>query len=157
MSLSTWIEKYYPVPANKIAVKGKPSLRRWIKAVNQCIQKWEGAKKEVLKEHGITNNSGELLTSTTSIGFRFDANTCALCQLSMKEEELHPNCSICPLRDELEERCDRHSPKYKCNPFKMFRENDNPNVMIKALKATKYNLERKLNEAISLSRCSKKP
>ena len=40
---------------------------------------------------------------------------------------------------------------------KMFRENDNPNVMIKALKATKYNLERKLDEAISLSCGSEKP
>jgi hypothetical protein len=48
MSLQTWIEEFYPIPADVIA-----ATKDELKCVESCIKKWEGLKVENLAKHDV--------------------------------------------------------------------------------------------------------
>jgi len=97
MSIKSWKEKYYPIPANQVEKKD---------AVQHSLLKWEGLQSDVLIEYGL-NRSAEIYQIEDFEGATFEvtADTCALCLLYYDEEKEHEGppklmCEKCPIYEE---------------------------------------------------------
>lgn len=136
MSLKTWKEEFYAVPANEVAKED---------AVSHSLRKWEGLRPANLEKHwvywdyrGLTDLPGEVL--------RIDSNSCALCvhyldnSIAAYEVDEDPPhmCSACPLAiargDVPCDRCMRHEAHME-HPYAMgINPPHNPELMIAWLK-----------------------
>ena len=64
MSLETWKEEFYPVPADEVPES---------QALTHSLRKWEGLRKENLEKHGVKRRLHKVGE------FHVDSTTCALC------------------------------------------------------------------------------
>ena len=98
MSLQTWKEEFYPVPAETVQQDD---------ALAHAVQKWQGMKLENLAKHGVAFDAwGDVTdarddpTADETHFFKANSETCALCQhyhgfSNADENESH--CPTCPL------------------------------------------------------------
>ncbi len=78
MSLETWKEEFYPIPADEVPES---------QALTHSLRKWEGLRKENLEKHGVGATGGYV--DEMSI----DSSTCALCHHHIDSVR----CATCPL------------------------------------------------------------
>lgn len=124
MSLETWKDEFYPVPADKVEAKD---------AVAHSLRKWIGLRKENLERHGVVrrgfmihdkNYTGKLLP--------IDDQTCALC---VHYEGDDCKCTACPLQQVRKKRCDRKLLTEYRAPYLAFIHCGDPEPMIQCLEA----------------------
>jgi hypothetical protein len=119
MSLKTWIEEFYPVPASKMSDKD---------AILHALKKFTGARKCNLKKHNLTI-SNATIEQRNGDSFYFGVQQCSLCKSYFYLPNIdNRECPGCPL-EQLGDPC----PKYH-STFDVFCENGNPIPMIKLLK-----------------------
>jgi len=128
MSIKSWKEEFYPVPAQKVSKKD---------AIKHSLTKWLGLTKENLEKHGLRSHWGGLLAidpGAHKIFFTIDDNTCALCHHYMEYQNDEP-CINCPLVKNhfvTSEGCGQGDTDDIYSQFRS--EKNNPLPMIKALK-----------------------
>lgn len=133
MTLFTWIAEFYPEPAD-VPTNDADRCRH-------SIRKWEGARKENLKRHGMVHRIGyaklfsdELFSDGPS--FWFGPDTCALCLVHMEEEDCNKSCPLlragfvpCGTSPWLDE-----SVTIGSDPYEIWCDTGDPEPMIAALK-----------------------
>ncbi len=124
MSLKTWKEEFYPVPADQC-----PKAE----AVAHSLRKWRGLTVENLERHKMVADGGDLNSGGVSW---FRVNGCALCY--HYADRYHPDqtkvCAACPLaKARGGVSCDHCAPGESESPFRRFRLADDPAPMIAAL------------------------
>lgn len=82
MSIETWKQEFYPVPASEATSDVHTAL-------DHSIRKWTGLLKKNLKKHGLTASWPRIWEGRKS--FPITTDTCALCHL------YHDACDLCPL------------------------------------------------------------
>lgn len=111
MSLQTWKEEFYKVPA--IEVKNDKD------AIDHSILKWTGLLPENLKKHECKLDNAGYGTALISIDstqnypqklLMITGSTCALCKLHIDQEG---HCQNCPLYMFLGNRCDEYDMPYR--------------------------------------------
>lgn len=80
-----WLEKYYPVSANKVSKSD---------ALEHSIQKWRGLQLPVLKRHGLTVSGYAVRTDDGRHVLEIDTGTCALCNHYYDNGRGCPNCPL---------------------------------------------------------------
>lgn len=80
-----WLEKYYPVPANKVSKS---------EALEHSIQKWRGLQLPVLKRHGLTVSDYAVRTADGRHVLEIDTGTCALCNHYYDHSRGCPDCPL---------------------------------------------------------------
>lgn len=87
MSIDTWLEEFYPIPAPELPSWIEP-ITSWgaqFEALNHCIQKWTGFLPENLKKHNVKYFDGVRPAIGSTV------RSCALCQLN----NLLDGCNSC--------------------------------------------------------------
>jgi hypothetical protein len=136
MSKKSWKEEFYPVAISKVKSE--------IDSIKHSLQKWIGLRKKNLKKHGIEEGSNNYAYAYW-YPIWIDMTTCALCRNFCCEEEYFNSknnkggCSACPLFKHLKERCDCK----KSSPYMIWEKRNDPEPMIKALKACLKKAEKK--------------
>lgn len=74
MSFESWLQEFYPVPADEVAQSTD------LACVEHAIKKWEGITPTHLEKHGVRYFDFELLDDEGDSLLSFDGETCALCQ-----------------------------------------------------------------------------
>ena len=141
MSLTTWKEEFYKIPAEEVAKEN---------AVEHSLQKWHGLREENLRRHGL-RKSGDSAKIYEPMIFGQEgeecliySDNCALCHWYAKDEQdEYDTCGGCPLvkvRNGL--RCDQDAPQEDENenvirvdpsPYFTFVEESDPEPMIELL------------------------
>jgi hypothetical protein len=115
MSLETWKEEFYPVPADQVKAKD---------ALEHSLRKWQGLRKEALEKHQLTHTKlHHIRCRASQRQLKIDSTSCALCFFYMDAND----CEDCLLRP----RCDQTDD----SPFCVWRISGDPEPMIAALKA----------------------
>lgn len=111
MSAATWIDEFYPEPAEDVARE---------EALDHSIRKWSGLTLSALSAHDLD-----------AAPIPINADTCALC--------IHyfPNggfkCQGCPLFDVLGRPCYALDPNTDNGPFEAWTNYEDPGPMLEAL------------------------
>lgn len=111
MSEQTWMKEFYPVDACDVPAD---------KAIKHSLVKWRGLRKESLRKHGLTQPPIEV-----------NDESCALCKNYILEVS---DCSDCPLKQFLGNRCDYSD----YSVFIKYLDYENPEPMIAALEAIEF-------------------
>jgi hypothetical protein len=132
MSLQTWKEEFYPIPASECRKED---------AVKHSLRKWIGLKKENLKKHGLRHLGGSWISEVENNenGIVTSSPSCALCTLFV----CGPESGIrCPILGFSGRTCD---DQYQC-----FTVDKHPECMIKLLSEVDvwYDEQLKLDQEI---------
>lgn len=118
MSKKSWLEEYYPVPADQVAEKD---------AVAHTRRKWEGLLPENLKKHGLSDPPIDV-----------DTTTCALCVHYYHHPMLgqeYRSCTRCPLANARGGvPCDRCRTEEHEAPYHAWSGYEDPTPMIQLLR-----------------------
>jgi len=127
MSLKTWKEEFYPIPADEVEKKD---------ALAHSLRKWEGLRKAQLDKHGLVRRRCEIAEDDSFFvpHLAIAAETCALCVLAEKESDVNTRvpcassyyCGKCPLYKLEGKACDYG----KNDPYGIFTGEGNPEPMI---------------------------
>jgi hypothetical protein len=98
--------------------------------MEHSLRKWKGARKEVLKEYGLSRDGFLITTGETVLSFR--ETSCALCQVH------NSNCDECEIKLSRGRSCG--------SEFRVFAKDGNPEPMIKLLEQTIQWYDRKQEE-----------
>lgn len=118
MSIETWQEEFYPVPAEN-------ATGSELEAAQHSLRKWRGRSKEALQKHELLGKGTYLNDPDLGCDFVFDSDSCALCQYAADNVELiseeavltaHPgddphdllefeDCLKCPFTREFKRSC----------------------------------------------------
>lgn len=119
MSLQTWKEEFYPVPADQCP-KGE--------AVAHSLRKWRGLTDENCGKHDVEKLYGRVGE------LRIDSRSCALCEHYYKRP--NQDCSECPLAlVRGGAPCDYTGDGEVMSPYLAFEDRGDPQPMIAALEA----------------------
>lgn len=121
MTLKKWMEKYYPVPADKVKKKD---------ALAAVELKWSGLTLATLKKYGLERSAKAVYDDNDKIFI--DDNTCALCALYMDKEDF--SCSKCPLFKERGAACDQ---PFDNSPYSAFTMGGDPRPMLRLIRKAK--------------------
>lgn len=147
MSLATWKEEFYPVPADE--AKGDA-----LAAVDHSLKKWEGLRPDNLKKHqcraaGTAISDGAVETVTEEDEYMaLDCTSCALC----KYNDAHGGnyCDNCPITMATGQPCDDgygdREDEDGLAPWDEWTSNTNPEAMIAVLETTRKWLLGQLEE-----------
>jgi len=143
MSLETWKEEFYPVPADD-----KRAKRSHTAAVNHSLKKWRGLTKENLEKHGLQKESTVIIPINGGGCISIVGATCALCCMEYDRTCLNNStsekfCRQCPLFRTLGRQCDQDNlldVSEEPGPYIKFIIKDDPQPMIEALEKTKKKL-----------------
>jgi hypothetical protein len=125
MSLTTWKEKFYPIPAHEVPA---------CDAVAHSLKKWTGLRDANLAKHGLSSQGIYMYNENGTHEFSIDSSTCALCEHYIDDDNDCPNC---PLAQTLGRRCDD-----AYGPYTHFVTFDGPGPMIAALRKTQRRITR---------------
>jgi hypothetical protein len=116
VSIKSWKEKFYPVPADSATLKSD------VDDINHSLQKWIGFRESNLEKHGVS--VGEI-----DVRFLSSALACSLCEKYQDiENTILPNCSRCPIKK---------LNGFTCNgPWQVWRFGGTPEPMITLLEET---------------------
>jgi len=124
MSLKTWIEEFYPIPAS-------PKMSA-AEACKHGILKWSGRYQKNLKKHKVESAECDVVDEHEESNFEFGVDTCALC---VKYFDYAWDCAECPIVKSGNKPCTRVKSAY----LKSSGENASPAPMLKVLRqALKY-------------------
>lgn len=124
MSLKTWKQEFYPIPAREAAEKGM------IACIKHSLQKWIGLRQKNLSSHmvggtrAISNNYGHYEGC-----FHVDARSCSLCQ---KYDKTAESCESCPILQATGSAC--HG--WPGSPYGRYICDGDPEPMINTLNRT---------------------
>jgi len=130
MSLQSWKDEFYPTTADEATMDN---------AIDHCILKWEGLRKENLDKHEIDKRTyGSIGDNTFTM--QIDGSTCALCKVYMDEDS--DDCGDCPLflaRGEIacDSETDNEYDNEESPPYQQWSRHTNPEPMIFWLKKAK--------------------
>lgn len=130
MSIESWKQEFYPVPAEKVPEAD---------ALAHSIRKWEGLQEEALRAHALQLDHGDLYRADApDLEGRpemvVDGGSCALCHLYSLQEEYEDRCKRCPLAlSRGGTPCDQSAPGEPASPWHQFRHANNPAPMLEAL------------------------
>lgn len=119
MSLKSWLDEFYPVPASKVSKED---------ALEHSIQKWKGLLPDNLKKHNVAYRGEEILScDITDIvqSFMFTASSCALCKHWYDGDS---GCPECPLVKAGHICCEEFGSAWRDrynNPARMIAELEN--------------------------------
>ena len=128
MTLQTWLDEFYPTPAN--------SVRSSREAAEHSLRKWEGLRAENLAKHKVDADSHarEIFDERDARElFVISGDTCALCQLFADKHD----CNGCPLARVLGNRCDiplSEDQEDGVFPYAIWSDTGDPSLMIIMLK-----------------------
>lgn len=141
MSVKTWLNEFYPIPADAPMTN--------LEAVQHSLKKWRGLTDSNLKRHCVnTKNPANSWLHWRSVNGRsqgnliINADSCALCQ----KHDVGDGCRTCPIVRTTGRRCDER--KYgkaidgMTSPWHEFDEDMNPMPMIAMLEKTERALIR---------------
>jgi len=101
MSKESWLERYYPVPA-EMATQSE------LEAVEHAIRKFQGLKPKVMSKHGVWLVEAVLCDGPNyDEVLRINSVTCALCERHRTEPSGLLNCEECILSKVRGVACDR--------------------------------------------------
>lgn len=125
MSLKTWKQEFYPIPAQEAAEKGM------IACIKHSLQKWIGLRPENRARHGV---KGVKRIYSTKFGYYdgcldIDSGTCSLCQ---KYDKTSLFCDSCPIYRATGKVC--HS--WVGSPYGQYTFDGSPEPMINVLTKT---------------------
>lgn len=144
MSLATWKQKYYCLPADSSAIRSP------LAAVNHSLTKWLGLREKNLKAHGLVIHKYGIAEDRNDPDDRImeiAGCTCALCVRAKwvsKSRYAAEFCPHCPLYKTLGRRCDTlpnavrtsEQKKAKVSEWESWECYQNPEPMIRALRRT---------------------
>lgn len=146
MSLASWKEEFYPIPAGE--AKGDA-----LTAVDHSLKKWEGLRADNMKKHECygagSSISDEPLSVVTDEGtMRLDSNSCALCMYNDEQKGCY--CDSCPITLATGSPCDDgygdREDEDGLAPWDEWTTNHNPEPMIAVLETTRKWLLGQLDE-----------
>ena len=118
MSLETWKQEFYPIPAGEVPVD---------QAAEHSLRKWIGLRPENLTRHGVSSYGRSLIDDERQDLLAIDGESCALC---VHHLDNFAGCPRCPLCLHLGGPCD-----LKGQPYHVFLHTGDPKPMIAALQA----------------------
>lgn len=149
MSLTTWKEEFYPIPADK--AKGDA-----LTAVDHSLKKWEGLRADNMKRHGCyaagSAISDDLLDVVTDDGtMLLNCETCALCKYKDSLDDERTYCDKCPITLATGSPCDDlyaddDGDEAAVIPWDEWTARQNPEPMIAVLETTRKWLLGQLDE-----------
>lgn len=88
MSMTTWTEEFYPIPAAKSSEKD---------AAEHSLKKWIGLRPENLSRHGLRTVSIAITDGKTAL--TIDGLSCALCKHHnyVAQATTYRDCPSCPI------------------------------------------------------------
>lgn len=153
--IKRWREKYYPVPAKKVAAQD---------AAQHSLTKWKGSRKKVLKKYGFVKppRALRIVSPQGRTVITFDSSTCSLCYV-FRKPHTQPldvascaGCPLCIVRGGWPCTLSISSYEYRA-PFAAAEENNNVKPMIKWLKkAVKYQNSTEEQKAVIAAKAAKK-
>jgi len=114
MSIETWLQEFYPIPANQLEAASD------LECAQHCLLKWSGTSPENLNKHNtyyidftvIGTSEKPDGSKIEEIALKFGESSCALCQkyFGTSEQDGQDVCTdkknnICPLNIYLGHRC----------------------------------------------------
>ena len=146
MTLKTWKDEFYPVPADD------PSIETDLQAIKHSLRKWEGLRYDNRAKHDISSREYMGRNYIHTLGgltyLYIDSGTCALCVRHI----FTSNCRKCPLYLERGMKCDssvvtgnihKNMVEVGRSPYQEWTINVNPEPMIELLKAALETEKRK--------------
>lgn len=134
MSMSTWIEEFYPVDAYTFLEKERTKQE----LVEHSLKKWQGALPRNLKKHKVKYEDYDVFDTKdhyTNKVIHFDGESCVLC--CFYREKAPHNCSKCPIVEVTGFTCDNGDYEGMIPGSRVWdTSGDNPEPMIKLLKET---------------------
>lgn len=128
MSLESWKQKYYPIPAKKT---GKWNLEDTLR---HSIRKWKGFRPANLEEHGLQARATGIVD--TRDGWGCEMMTTDQCSLCVKFAT-NKDCLHCPIVVVTGVRCDAAPSGYDDSPWELMVYDKDPEPMIALLKRVK--------------------
>lgn len=128
MTLETWKQEFYPVPASEVAKE---------EAGNHGLQKWIGLRHDNLLKHQVVLDEFSVCEDYDNLDIDgeyeyldIDGESCALCEHYFMSGNSSSFCVKCPLYFGLgHKRCDQG----KKSPYAIWLDTHNPEPMIEAL------------------------
>jgi regulator of replication initiation timing len=108
MSLDTWKEEFYPVPAKDLvdAKLYQSDKEHDLTLINHALKKWQGVVEENLVKHEVVFRHGLVHKYNDYDNFlRFDTESCSLCQVYYSENDGNEYCPNCPIVKVTKETC----------------------------------------------------
>ena len=136
MSILSWKSEFYPIPASR--------CKTWLQAAKHSLRKWEGLRKENLKQHQLVRSGLHLYPSDHQdrIVFTVLGDSCALCHRARTQ-----NCSQCPITKLGSRACDESGSAFDifrhARDYTTWTESTSPEPMIKLLTKVVKSLQRK--------------
>lgn len=141
MTIKSWKEEFYPIPASKVVGSDDVAL------VKHSLQKWIGLRDENLHKHNlhkVMHESNPILSSADNrYEFRISGENCALClahAIEVEDEYTVHACETCPIYKSRGgfacDECDEHASNEELssvNPWSEFVDYNDPEPMIEAL------------------------
>lgn len=126
MSLATWKEEFYPVPADQVPKE---------QALQHSLSKWRGLTPDNLEKHSLASTgTGRLCDSGVKWPvdfFDIDSATCALCFYYIKAQCC--NCPLAKYRGGI--NCDKTVEGEENSPYELWCCDQNEQPMIALLEA----------------------
>ena len=116
MSLKTWLDEFYPIPAAKVSKED---------ALEHSIRKWKGLLPENLEKHQVVYQWEELQSQNEEELIQplpISSSSCALCQHWYDDES---GCPECPLVKAGNNCCEDYDSAWReryNNPARMVEE-----------------------------------
>lgn len=136
MSLTTWKEEFYPIPADK--AEGDV-----LTAVDHSLKKWEGLRADNMKRHGcyaagswISDDPLDVSDDGTML---LNSATCALCKYKNSLND-DGGCNKCPITLATGRPCDdlyADDDEAAVIPWDEWTARQNPEPMIAVLETTR--------------------
>lgn len=127
MSIESWKNEFYPVPANQVVEADalKHSHTKWLGLLPSNLQR-HGMEKHLDERHiGEIGQSSYYYDPTA---FRVNDESCALCQHYYDDA-----CRDCPLYLVSGKTCDFYPVDGKLSPYDTWKETNNPVPMIRLI------------------------
>lgn len=127
MSLKSWKQIYYPVPASAITDSTE--------AIRHSLQKWRGLTAENLAAHGMRQIFYHIEADDSSLPI--DDTSCALCCQQPRDKHGGIICRKCPLAiTRGGTPCDVRTEAEAITPYRRWMRDGDPLPMIRALELT---------------------
>ena len=134
MSLQTWKDEFYPVPAEEASGDA-------VTALKHSLHKWSGLTESNLAKHGVKIVKRYVIEAAPIIErFGFFDNTCALC-LYVENLKGRLDCDACPLVEAGHDECD-----YDDSAYTAFMRGDGGRAMRAQLRDTLVQIQAKASD-----------
>lgn len=140
MSLISWKDQYYKVPADQLVAAAADD----VVLVEHALTKFEGLKPENLKRHGMEQSHRQIQEiGDPDTALDITSDTCALCGVYNDRQRGSQSCAECPLKLARGTRCDAERVDEEASPYHTWAAYGNPQPMIDWLRISRPEPEAK--------------